>query len=750
MSDKLRFDNRVAVITGAGGGLGRAYALYFAARGAKVVVNDLGGSFRGEGASTKAADLVVEEIKKLGGSAVANYDSVTDGDKIIQTAISAFGRIDILVNNAGILRDVSFAKMKDQDWDLIYDVHLKGSYKTTKAAWEHMKEQKYGRIIMVTSAAGLYGNFGQTNYSAMKLALVGFANSLAIEGAKLGIKANTIAPLAGSRMTETIMPPDFVKALKPEFVTPLVAFLCHESCDQSGGVFEIGAGWVSKVRWQRTKGHLFEPSKLTPEAIRDSFEKITDWTSATYPTSGSETFNVIMGQLQAMKEGKSSGASSSAGSGKKVGNDAVDVATAMAHVFEKAVSVITPRDVMIYALGIGDTPDASNYDSLAFTYENHPNFAVLPSMAVTYPSALLKDLMTIPGLKFNPMMLLHGEQYLEVAKPLPLNATLTNKLRVKHIYDKGKGALVVFEAQTTDEKGELVCTNDLSMFIRGIGGFGGDRGPADDGAGAIPQRAPDASESQLTTKTQAILYRLAGGDMNPLHIDPNMSAMGGFKVPILHGLCSLGFATRHVLKHFAGNNPARFKAIKVRFTKHVFPGETIVTEMWKVSPTRIVFQCKVAERPQDGNVLSNCYIDLHPATEAAASPAAAAPSAAAPGLASAAVFNNLAAALQANGAELVKAIKAVYQFDVIDASGKTHTWTADLASGNGALYEGAPKSGAAGVTLSAKDADFVALMTGKTDPQKAFMSGQLKIKGNIGLAMKLELLIKGKSNAAKL
>lgn len=199
-----------------------------------------------QGASTKAADLVVDEIKKAGGEAVANYDSVTDGDKIVATAISAFGRIDVLVNNAGILRDVSFAKMKDQDWELIYDVHLKGSYKTTKAAWEHMKNQKYGRIIMVTSAAGLYGNFGQTNYSAMKLALVGFANSLAIEGAKLGIKVNTIAPLAGSRMTETIMPPDFVKALKPEFVTPLVAYLCHEKTEQTGGIFEVGAGWVSK------------------------------------------------------------------------------------------------------------------------------------------------------------------------------------------------------------------------------------------------------------------------------------------------------------------------------------------------------------------------------------------------------------------------------------------------------------------------------------------------------------------------
>lgn len=209
---------------------------------------------------------MVEEIKKAGGQAVANYDSVTDGEKIIKTAIDTWGRIDILVNNAGVLRDVSFAKIKDQDWDLIYDVHLKGSYKTSKAAWEHMKEQKYGRIIMVTSAAGLYGNFGQTNYSAMKLALVGFASTLAKEGAKLGIKVNTIAPLAGSRMTETIMPPELVKALKPEFVVPLVAYLCHESTQESGGVFEVGAGWVSKYVLSITHFNLFQvvttPSKF--------------------------------------------------------------------------------------------------------------------------------------------------------------------------------------------------------------------------------------------------------------------------------------------------------------------------------------------------------------------------------------------------------------------------------------------------------------------------------------------------------
>jgi len=178
MSNNFRYDGKVAIITGAGGGLGKAYALLFASRGAKVVVNDLGTSFQGEGKSSKAADVVVDEIKKAGGEAIANYDSVEDGDKIVKTALDTWGRVDIVVNNAGILRDASFLKMQDKDWDLIYRVHLKGSYSVTKAAWPHMRDQGYGRIIMTSSAAGIYGNFGQANYVAVKLALLGFAKSL--------------------------------------------------------------------------------------------------------------------------------------------------------------------------------------------------------------------------------------------------------------------------------------------------------------------------------------------------------------------------------------------------------------------------------------------------------------------------------------------------------------------------------------------------------------------------------------------
>ena len=299
---QLSFKGRVVIVTGAGGGLGKAYALLFASRGAKVVVNDLGGSFKGEGASTKAADVVVEEIKKNGGEAVANYDNVLQGEKIVKTAIDTWGRIDIVVNNAGILRDVSFVKMSTKDWDLIQDVHMKGSFLVTRAAWPYMRDQGYGRIIMTASAAGIYGNFGQANYSAAKLGLLGFAKTLAQEGAKKNIFVNTIAPMAGSRMTETVMPPELVKALKPEYVASLVAFLTHESCEENGQLYEVGAGWFSKLRWQRTLGAFMDPTKeLTPEDYRDHLKEADDWSKVDYPQSVLDTNNHVLSNLQKAK-----------------------------------------------------------------------------------------------------------------------------------------------------------------------------------------------------------------------------------------------------------------------------------------------------------------------------------------------------------------------------------------------------------------------------------------------------------------
>ncbi|SHI76859.1 NAD(P)-dependent dehydrogenase, short-chain alcohol dehydrogenase family [Desulfatibacillum alkenivorans DSM 16219] len=250
VEEQIRYDGRVAVITGAGAGLGKAYALELAKRGAKVVINDLGGSRDGTGASSSAADAVVDEIKAAGGEAVANYDNVATpegGANVVKTAMDAFGRVDILINNAGILRDKSFLKMEPENWNAVLNVHLNGAYNVTKAAFPIMKQNGFGRIVMTTSAAGLYGNFGQTNYSAAKMALVGFMNTLKLEGNKYNVKVNTVAPLAASRLTEDIMPEEIFNKAKPEYVVPMTLYLCTDECDVTGRIYNVGMGFFNRA-----------------------------------------------------------------------------------------------------------------------------------------------------------------------------------------------------------------------------------------------------------------------------------------------------------------------------------------------------------------------------------------------------------------------------------------------------------------------------------------------------------------------
>ena len=272
----IDFDGRVAVITGAGGGLGRSHALLLASRGARVVVNDLGGGRDGSGAGSSMADAVVEEIRAAGGEAVANYDSVATwegGEAIVGTALEAFGRIDVVINNAGILRDVSFAKLSEPELDLVIKVHLYGGFHVARAAWNHMKDQGYGRIVSTTSGSGLYGNFGQTNYSAAKLGLVGLTRSLAIEGAKYGITAHAIAPIAASRMTEDIMPPQLLERLEPDHVSPLVAYLASEACTDTGRIYSVGGGYIARVALLEGEGTTFQDVP-TPEDVAAAWDDI--------------------------------------------------------------------------------------------------------------------------------------------------------------------------------------------------------------------------------------------------------------------------------------------------------------------------------------------------------------------------------------------------------------------------------------------------------------------------------------------
>ena len=729
MSGQLRFDGKVVIITGAGQGLGRSHALAFASRGAKVVVNDLGGAATGGGKSSAAADKVVAEIKAAGGEAVANYDSVEDGAAIVKTAIDAFGRIDVVVNNAGILRDTSFPKMTDQDWELIFKVHMLGAFRVTHAAWPYMRDQGYGRIIFTSSAAGIYGNFGQANYGAAKLGLVGFANTLAVEGAKKNIRVNTIAPLAGSRLTETVMPKEVVDALKPEYVSPVVLFLGHEECQETGALFEVGGGFCAKLRWERTKGKIWKLGRnITIENVRKAWGEITNFDGATHPENITASMQPVMSNLQSKSQG---------------GNDLIDVDEALGFELPEQKSSYDERDLAIYALGVGAGKNSTDDKDLRFVYENNsagfyplPTFAVVPALKMIFK--LAAEGTTAPGLHYGLDRVLHGEQYTEVVRPWPAKAKLSHRARISEIYDKGKNAVVVTHIDTYDaDSGDLIAKNDISTFVRGGGGFGGERGPSSD-VNNPPDRPADYVATDKLGDEQALIYRLSG-DWNPLHVDPTFATAFGFPKPILHGLCSFGYLGRHVVNHICGGDPRYFKSIKVRFADIVFPGETLKIELWKESDTRVIARVSVVERNKV--VISNAAIELYkdiPQPKAkGGAPAQAAQAQAAPAvLTSGDVFSAIGGYIGKNP-DLVGSVGTVFQFRL---KGPDSVWTIDLKNGKGAVSAGTEPQ--PDCTLELSDSDFLDMTTGKADPNKLYFGGKLKIGGNIMASQKLMFLKK--------
>ncbi|GAA5316215.1 MAG: SDR family NAD(P)-dependent oxidoreductase [Candidatus Pelagadaptatus aseana] len=286
----IRFDGKVAIVTGAGNGLGRSHALALAERGAKVVVNDLGGARDGSGASSEAALAVVKQIEEMGGEAIAHGANVAKYDEVqdmVQQAMDQWGRVDILINNAGILRDKSFSKMELDDFKLVMDVHLMGSVNCTKAVWEIMKEQGYGRIVMTTSSSGLYGNFGQSNYGAAKMAVIGFMNTLVLEGAKYDIRVNALAPTAGTRMTEDLMPEEVLAMLAPEAVTAGALTLCHDDAPNRY-ILAAGGGGYASVRICETEGIFLSQPEQSPEAVVSAEAKINDLSTQQELLSGSK------------------------------------------------------------------------------------------------------------------------------------------------------------------------------------------------------------------------------------------------------------------------------------------------------------------------------------------------------------------------------------------------------------------------------------------------------------------------------
>jgi len=728
MAKDLRFDERVAIVTGAGGGLGRAHALLLASRGCKVVVNDLGGGMHGGGQSSSPADKVVEEIKKAGGEAVANADSVEYGDKIVQAAMDTWGRIDIVVNNAGILRDVSFHKMKDSDFDLIYRVHVLGGYKVTRAAWDYMRDASFGRVVFTASAAGIYGNFGQANYAMAKLGLVGLSNTLAIEGKKRNILVNTIAPIAGSRLTETVLPPDLIDSLKPEYVSPLVAALCHESCKDTGGLFEVGGGFFAKLRWERTQGKTFKLGRdIPPEQITSNWQVITDFDHTDHPENITESMGPVLSNLGSKSQG---------------GNEYIDVDAALGYEFPPATTKYDERDLVIYALGVGAAKNPLDDKDLQYAYELHsgglravPTFACTPVIAAILDAAKRGE--QAPGLNYGFERILHGEQYTELKRPLPSSATLTHKSRIKNIWDKGKHGVVVIETNSYDESGDEVCVNEITMVVRGAGGWGGERGPGSN-ANAPPDRKPDQEVEQKIDDNQALLYRLSG-DWNPLHADPGFAKSFGFERPILHGLCTFGYAARHVIAAFCQNDSRYFKSIRARFAETVFPGETLVTQMWKEGG-KVIVVCKVKER--DKVAISNCVVELYDeipkpkAKPAAKAAGQAAPAAAPAEPTSADIFEGVRFYVEEHP-DLVSQIATSFQFKLTSPDS---AWLIDLKTDKGAVK--AEVGASPDVTLELSESDFIGMSSGKLNPQKLYFAGKLKLSGNVMAAQKLDFLQK--------
>ncbi|KAH9964369.1 peroxisomal hydratase-dehydrogenase-epimerase [Lactifluus volemus] len=582
-SPEVRFDGQTVIVTGAGAGLGRSYALMFARLGANVVVNDV---------SEKGAQGVVDEIIKAGGSAAPAICSAEDGENIVKVALDRFGGVHVLIANAGILRDKSFTAMGEKEWDQVIAVHLRGTYKCAKAVWPIFHKQKYGRILTTASGVGIYGNFGQANYSTAKAAIMGFTRSLAIEGKKYNILANILAPSAGTAMTQTIWPQEMVDAFKPDFVAPVVGYLVSkDNTETTGSLYEVSGGWAAQTRWQQAGGHGFPVNTaLSPEDVIAKWQAITNFDDGrtTNPASPQEGMERLVENFNNRSE--------QTDSGNKTEDDCYfdpedsEVVKEAKRLIPDATEfTYDERDIIVYNMGLGATEK-----ELQWVYEGDENFGALPTFGVCpqFSSSAGFSLDWLPN--FNPTKLLHGEHYLSIKAPIPTSGVLINQARLSEVLDKDKAASVTAIVHTTDKTtGNVIFENQTTLVIRGSGGFGGKRVGRDRGTASAtntpPNRKPDVILEEKTLPSQAALYRLSG-DPNPLHIHPDFATSGGFERPILHGLCSMGISGKHVVKTFGP-----FKDIKVRFAGIVYPGETLVTEMWKEGD-KVIFETKVKER----------------------------------------------------------------------------------------------------------------------------------------------------------
>ncbi|MBA2661959.1 MAG: SDR family NAD(P)-dependent oxidoreductase [Bradymonadaceae bacterium] len=719
------FDAKVALVTGAGGGLGRAYALMLASEGAKVVVNDLGGSRDGAGAGASMADAVVAEIRELGGEAVANYGSVADAasaQSMVDAALESFGRIDIVINNAGILRDKTLVKLEEELWDLVVDVHMKGTYLVTQAAVIAMQKSGHGgRIINTSSYAGLKGNFGQANYGAAKAGIAGFTRVVALETRKFGITVNAIAPLAKTRMTEDIaMIPD---ELEPGHIAPLVLWLASEAAAEvTGRVFgahgshyfeyrtEITPGVdLGQERWDIAKiGERFEeitqpaweakqagggadasggdpPVRALFQALPSAFkaEKAKGWAAKiVFEVKGTGSFSLAVGEGQAVfsdgaidgpdgkvtfdsadtllqlaagklaaeqafmagkisannmgvlmsfskyfdlaaagrvAAGGAAPAQAASAPGASGGaSDALNAAAsepdglnlaAVGKRFKHPAAFIRAEDIVAYAEATED------HNARYLDVQREGGVVASPIFAVKPLFAVLGEALVDKELNADLLRLVHGEQEMRFFKPLKPWDLVAPRGEIASIEEKSSGHLINVR-QWLMVDGEVACEATSGLFVKKPRDGSREAAAAAataSSAGArmeapLDERQMVYEESQVVAADQPLRYAQASGDHNPIHVDPDVARAAGLGDCILHGLCTMAFATKTFVNGVLAGDSTRLARIAVRFAKPVYPGKTLTTRVWKLSETHYGFETS----NDDGVlVLSNGVVELN-------------------------------------------------------------------------------------------------------------------------------------------
>lgn len=473
--------NQVIIVTGSASGLGKAYALFLASLGAKIVAVDL---------DSKNLEKVVGQISKNGGQAVAFQGNILKPSPIIAFALESYGTIHCLINNAGILRDKSFKNMTEDQWNIVLDVHLKGTFSMCKAVWPQFVKQKYGRIINTSSAVGLYGNFGQANYSSAKAGIIGISKTLALEGKKSNIHVNVIAPNAGTPMTENIFGADVARMLKPEFISPFVAFLSGPSCSYNGQVIEVGSGWAAGVRIQATRGLLVSDLKLA--SIQSKWKQIVDFDSG---SKRPESADAIVRTLMSMPA-------------KETARQSNEASLVVSSKFK-----YTLKDVILYNIGIGFKHDEPRY-----TYENaplemFPTFLILPPFVSLMSMNFGKYLVD-----FSLAKLLHAEQFLQIfSLPESKAGALTTSTRVVETIKKQSGTILTFRSISKVDD-NVISISETRTFHRSSSPALDIKGPVEiEKYKFIPNLKPDFEFSEQIPTDQALLYRLSG-DLNPLHM----------------------------------------------------------------------------------------------------------------------------------------------------------------------------------------------------------------------------------------